>query len=134
MEVSVAGVLLATLLTICLQLLGVTASRRHSLEDRQTAVLEAANAMERLAAQPWEDLTGEMAAAMRLSDEARQSLAEGRLDVDVADAAGEPAARRITVTVGWIDRSGKPQQPVRLVAWRYRDAKSPIDREPAAEP
>lgn len=121
-EVSVAGVLLAVLITVSLQLMGATAARRRAVEDRQTAGVEASNVMERLAALPWEELTPENVAAVRLSSEARKTLCEGRLEIDVARPGDEPLLdqKRITVSVGWQDRSGAPQRPVRLVSWRYR--------------
>ena len=120
LEVSVAGVLLAALLTVCVQFLGATAARRRAMEDRQTAILEAGNVMERLGARQWHELTPETARAMELSEEAQQSLAEARLEVEVAEVPDEAGARRVAVAVHWEDGSGRPQRPVRLVAWRYR--------------
>lgn len=123
LELAVAGILLGTLLTVCLQMVGATAARRRAVEDRQTAMLEAGNVMERLAARPWDELTPEAVAEIELSSEARESLLEGRLEVDVTRGGpDEPDAKRVAVLVRWNDRSGKPQRPVRLVAWRYRRA------------
>jgi len=129
MEITAAGAVLAVLLTVSLQMLAATAARRRAVEDRQTALVEAANAMERLAAVPWEEVTDEDLAEMQLSEPAQKVLRRGTLAVDVRKAGGEPEAKRIAVTVAWQDGSGNPQRPVTLVAWRYR-AGFPQPNEP----
>ena len=55
LELVVAGALLGTLLVVCLQLLAATAAQRRAADQRQLAVLEVGNVMERLAARPWAD-------------------------------------------------------------------------------
>ncbi len=60
LELAVAGALLGTLLVVCLQLLQATAAQRRLADQRQLALLEVGNVLERLAARPWSDLeTGE---------------------------------------------------------------------------
>ena len=120
MEVAVAGVLLATLMTVCLQLFKATAAQRRALQDRHAAIRETVNLMERLSVYPWDELTPKNVAVLEISDESRQSLAEARLEIDVTRTPDEPEAKRITVTLQWQNHSGRPERPVRLVAWRYR--------------
>lgn len=120
MEVTVAGVLLGVLLAVCLQMLAAMAGHRRALEERQTAIVEASNVIERLSAAPWDALVQEEVAAIDLSDWAKGALPEGRLDVEVTPSGDSPEARRIVVAVHWRDASGNAARPVRLVAWRYR--------------
>jgi prepilin-type N-terminal cleavage/methylation domain-containing protein len=121
LEILVSCVLLATLLTLCLQLVGVSAAQRKSAGLRETALLEAANALERVYAGRWEDLTPETAGRLSLSDQAASSLPGGNLTVEVQTPEDDPAAKRIAVEVRWEPGRGKPPEHVRLVAWKYRD-------------
>lgn len=143
-EMAVAGVLLLALTTLCVRYFAVTATQRRALDQRQTALCEAANIMERLTAEPFSELTSEESAKISLLSETQAALPEGELKIDLADEivgqpsrlpdnAGEtpapqqiendikkPAAKRITVTIRWQDRDGQWIEPVRLVAWRYK--------------
>ena len=77
LELAVAGTLLGTLLVVCLQLLQATAAQRRAADQRQLALLEVGNVLERLAARPWADLTPESASprARKPFGLARQSAA-----------------------------------------------------------
>lgn len=144
-ELLVAGVLLVALTAVCVQMLAVLAGHRRAVEQEQTAIREAANLMERLAAVPWDELTPEGVRDVRLSEEARRALPGGELEISVTSSkfgeplAGErvagdrvagverseppvaqvPGAKRILVSIRWQDRTGRFVRPVRLAAWRY---------------
>ena len=133
LEMAVAGVLLLTLMTLCVRYFAVTATQRRALDHRQAALGEAANIMERATARPWSDLTAEGLAKISLSPETKAALPEGELKIDLADEDARPSppaplpkgegkleAKRITVTIRWQDNQGQWTQPVRLTAWRYR--------------
>jgi len=122
-EVLVAGVILAAMMALALQVFAATAAQRRAARDRLIATQEAANAMERLAAMPWETLTEDGTAGVELSDSARRVLREAQLEIEITEVSGEanqPAAKRVTVIVSWQDRGGRPRVQTRLVAWRYR--------------
>jgi hypothetical protein len=119
LETIVAGVLLAATMTVCLQLLGAHAAQRRAMQQRETAVREAANVMEHAAALPFRELTPLRLAEIRLSPEASAALPEGELTIDLAAVSGD-AAKRITVSLRWQDRNGQWLQPVQLTAWRTR--------------
>jgi Tfp pilus assembly protein PilE len=119
-EMIVAAVLLMALTMLCVKYFSVTATQRKALDQRQTALLEAANIMERLSVRPWDELTSEKLAEISLSPDLKSALPEGELKIDLVDENTKPTAKRITVTIRWQDRSGQWTQPVRLVAWRYR--------------
>jgi len=122
LECVVAGIILAVTAFLCLQTLAATAAARRAGGRRQTALFEASNLMERLAARPWAELTAEGVKGMSLGDEAKRTLPGARLDVRVDDETSEPAARRITLSITYDGPGGNPARPVRLVAWRYRAA------------
>ena len=120
LELLFAGALLAVLMTVCLQMLSAAAGQRRAAEDRQTAIREAANLMERLSTVAWDDLTPEAVGDVQLSDEARRALPGGELEIQLSSPAEQPEAKRIVVLLRWQDRAGRFVRPVRLVAWRYQ--------------
>jgi hypothetical protein len=118
MELVVAGALLGTLLVVCLQLLTATAAQRRLADQRQLAVLEVGNAMERLAARPWTELKPEMVAP-QLSPSVRERLPGAELKVEVTASSAEPDAKRIVVALRWQDRAGQFVSPVKIATWRW---------------
>jgi hypothetical protein len=118
MELVVAGALLGALMVVCLQLLMATNGQRRATEQRQLAVLEVENAMERLAALPWGELKAGMAAP-KLSPSAHSSLPGAELKVEVTSPAAEPAAKRIVVSLRWQDRAGQFVSPIKIATWRW---------------
>jgi Tfp pilus assembly protein PilE len=120
LEMAVAGVLLLALTTLCVKYITVTAVQRQALEQRQTALFEASNMMERFAAKKYSDLTSETISKTTLSSQAESVLPNGEIKIELADIDAKPAAKRIAITIRWKDRNGLWTQPVRLVAWRYK--------------
>ena len=120
LELLVAMAILVVLMATCLKWFTATASQRRAAQWRQTALREAANQMERLAAQSWEELSSERAAKLVLSEEARQVLPEAALAIQVTRPADQPDAKQLAVTVRWRPRPETPEAQVRLVAWRFR--------------
>lgn len=121
LEISTAGILLATTLVVCLQLARATATQRRGLQDRRLAVREAANVMERLSVQPWQELTAEGVGEVQLSEEAQQVLPQSKLEIEVTKP-DELGGKRITVVVRWLSRTEQAERSVRLVAWRYGES------------
>jgi hypothetical protein len=133
LEMAVAGVLILALLTLCVRYFAVTATQRRALDQRQAALGEAANIMERVSTRPWSDLTAEELSKISFSPETKLALPDGELKIEVADEDVRPSppvplpkgeekleAKRITVTIRWKDGEGQWTQPARIVAWRYR--------------
>jgi Tfp pilus assembly protein PilE len=120
LELLVAGILLGTLMTLCLEFFGAVAGQRRALQQRQAATQEVANVMERIAARPWESLTTERLKEVPFSEEAKAQLPEAQMEIDVATPADDPTAKRVTVSVQWQNAAGELVRPVRLVAWRYQ--------------
>jgi prepilin-type N-terminal cleavage/methylation domain-containing protein len=120
-EVLAAIAVLTSLVAAWLPLQHTAAKLRRASQWRQGALFEAAGVMERLAAWPAADLTPERTAKLDLSPEARRTLPNPELHVNV-QPTGEGALPgvRVAVRITWNDSSTnqKPQQ-VELVAWRY---------------
>lgn len=122
-EMVVTAVLLSAVFIALVPLLGQVNTQRRAAEQRQFALQEAANILERFSAQPWQTVTGESASRVALSDDTQQLLREPQVTVTVNDASGtpsSPAAKRITVEVRWKNRVGDFVAPVRLTTWVYR--------------
>lgn len=85
MEAIVAGALLMALTMLCVKYFAVTALQRRALNQRQTALLEAANIMEGLSARPFDNLTSDTLSKISLSPETKFALPEGELKIDLAD-------------------------------------------------
>jgi Tfp pilus assembly protein PilV len=119
LEAMVAGVLLGTLLVVCLQMLSAAVVQRRAADQRQCAVLELSNVMERIAARPWANLTTAVVAQEKLSPSADGQLPGAELKIEVSTDAKDPNAKRITATLRWHDRSGQLGAPMTLSTWRY---------------
>lgn len=119
-EVLVAAVVLGAAMTVFVQMLSAMAARDREAARRTTALAEAGNALERLTAMPWNELTPELAAQASLSPAAAEHLPGGELQASIESLESQPPARRIAVEVRWKDRRGRPATPVKLMAWVHR--------------
>ncbi len=119
-ELMVAAALLGTILVVCLQLVAATTMQRRAADQRRLALMEVENAMERLAARPWNELTPQTAAGP-LSPAVHSRLPGAELKADVTTSAAEPGAKRIAVSLRWKDNSGRFTKPVTIVAWRWKE-------------
>ena len=119
-EMAVTGVLIAAAMAATLQVVGFVALERRSVERRERAVLEASNLLERVAARPWDELSTEALGSIRMAEASAAFMPGSTLELKVVPHDDAPARKRITVEIRWLDRSGRPEAPVRLVAWAYR--------------
>ncbi len=119
-EMAVTGVLIAAAMAATLHVVGWVALERRAVERRQRAVLEASNLMERITARPWESLSTEALGSIRMAEASAALLPGSTLGIQVESIENTPLRKRITVEIRWLDRSGRPEAPVRFVAWAYR--------------
>ena len=120
MEVVVAGVLLFALMATCVRYFVVTRMQERALDQRQAALQEAANVMERLMPRPFNELTPESVSHISLSRETQRILPRGELKIELRGEDAKPPAMRIMVTIRWQDQNNEWTRPVRLAAWRYQ--------------
>jgi hypothetical protein len=119
-ELAAAAGLLGMLLAVSLQLLAAAAAQRQAVDQRQLAIFEASNVLERIAGRPWSDLTPQALAAEKPSAEVLKEMPEAELNVEMATPSTEPNAKRITVSLRWQDRNGQFLPPVKLTTWKYK--------------
>ncbi len=118
-EVAMATVLLLIGMSLTVKVLGYANLQRRSAEHRQRAVQEVANAMERLTAHPFEEVTAERARAIRISQAAVQLLPDAELAIDVNEShpgTGQ-SVKRVAIRLRWRNRAGEWDAPVRLTTW-----------------
>jgi hypothetical protein len=118
LELLVAGSLLVVVMATAVPTVGWIARQRKFNQQRQTAILEVGNLMERLTTLDWHELTPERAAQFQLSEPVEQQLAEPRLTVTVDTE--DDSAKRVLIGLSWQIGPGRAAPPVRLAAWVYR--------------
>jgi hypothetical protein len=119
-EMAITGVLVAAAMVATIQVVGWVALDRRANERRERALIEASNLMERITVRAYETIRTEDLTSLHLNDSAASFLHGSKLDLKVDSFEDAPARKKITLELRWLDRSGRPEAPVRLVAWSYR--------------
>jgi hypothetical protein len=121
-ELAMSAVMLAIVMTLTVKVLGYAGQQRRSADQRQRAVLEVANVMERITANPFDEITAERARKLSIPPAAAGSLSGSELAIDVTEEQPGPgrSAKRIAVRLRWKGRSGEWEAPVRLTTWIER--------------
>jgi hypothetical protein len=96
-------------------MLAALGTHRQQVEQREAALYEAANQLERVTA-PNSWLDDEQLQSISLSEYAVERLPQPKLKVAVTPAAD--GGRRVQVTVAWKTRHGAATS-VQLAAWQY---------------
>jgi hypothetical protein len=117
-ELIVAGALLGAVTATVIPTLGWIVRQRQFSRERQAAIIETGNLMERLTALEWDELTPGRAGQFQLSEPLQNQLSEPRLTVTVETE--EYAAKRVLIQLSWQIGPGRAGPPVRLAAWVYR--------------
>ncbi len=95
------------------------AIRQQSATRTQRAVsLEVANAMERMMALPYDELTPAVNQEIDLASRIQRLPQGATLQIEVTPLADE-RAKRVVVTVKWGEHSGRVRTPRSLCAYRY---------------
>ncbi len=119
-EVMVALVLLGAAAVTLPPLLAGAARGRKAAEERQIALAETANVLERVARRPWSQVMPDALKTETISPAAQERLQSARLEIDVTVEPAEPASKRIGVALFWKDRTGRELTPARLTTWIYQ--------------
>jgi hypothetical protein len=125
LEAIAAAALLAVLVTVCLRMFALTALERRAVEKRAIAMQEAANAIESVAALPWDQVTPERLAEIELSPSVKEILPGGALKLSVEPATTGPPGtigpqgKHVRVELTWTNATGGVDAPVRLAYWAY---------------
>jgi hypothetical protein len=126
-ELAMATVMMTIVMALAVKVLDYVGQQRRAADHRQRAIIEAANAMERITAEPFDAITADRARRLATSSTTTGSLPGAELDADVAEETPRPgrSAKRIAVRLRWKGRSGEWEAPVRLVTWIERRRPSP---------
>jgi prepilin-type N-terminal cleavage/methylation domain-containing protein len=112
-------ILLGVVFSVSIPLLTVVAQERRSAEQRQFALQQATNLLERAMTKTWSELpvgTQELTAAP--ADV--QTLLPGlERQVEVKELTETPRSKLVAVSIRWKSRSGEFVAPIRLSAWVY---------------
>jgi hypothetical protein len=119
LEVGVAGVLMAALVSLAVKALALAAAERRAAEQHMIALTEAGNVAERIAALPWEKTTPEALAEIKLPAGAERSLGNVSLEVTSENTEEGPKGRRVRVSLRWKLPSGADGPPIDLSLWTY---------------
>jgi Tfp pilus assembly protein PilV len=121
LETAISAMILMIAMTLAAKVTASLAAERRAWDRRGVAAVEVANALERIAAKPFDALAVGPVEGLSLSPTATATLPGAELTADAADdPAGELAARRVTIRLRWRDRAGDWDAPVRLVTWIHR--------------
>ncbi len=122
-EIIAAMFLLATAMTLTVEIVAWSAKERRSADRRQVAHREAANALERLVIDPSRDIP--------LSPYAEKVLPGASIEIETTPEPDLPRLARVSVLVRYEDR-GQPAAPVRLTTWLVQSSAEPTEN--GAEP
>jgi Tfp pilus assembly protein PilV len=126
LEVLAAIALFSAVALLVVPLLARVAAVRDEAADHETALLAAANVMERLAAMSaGRELTQADFDTQRLSTAAAAKILAPDLKLTLSEPEGSPPARRLTVAVSWENGAGQRSAPVTLTRYVYETGAAP---------
>jgi hypothetical protein len=120
LELVISGIVLGMVMSAALPTLGWIARERQLTRQRQAAILEVGNLMERITLVDWDDLTPRRAASFEISDRLREQLVDSELKVTVAADDSSEGSKHVLIELYWDVVPGRPAPPVRLAAWVHR--------------
>ena len=120
LEVTLALAVLSLAFVLLGQFLTAAAQQRRVSEHRRLALQEAANAIERVAALSWDEVTAEELSGWKPSTSLSSTLPQATMKSIVAVEPGPPEAKRVRIEIAWTNASGQPGEPIGLTTFVYR--------------
>jgi len=124
-ELIVALFVLTTAMTAIVQLLGVAASQRRTIEQRRSALSEVTNRAERIALLPWEAVSASNLDPWEFSDEFKRVLPHGTATMEIQEEAEPISARRIRLIVRSPNSAGQVVELADLTVWKFAQRGEP---------
>jgi hypothetical protein len=113
MELIASAALIGVVLLTVLPTLGSVTRMQRESAQRQLAVREVGNVLERIAAARLSRrLSPEFLDSLAVSPAVAASLSGSRLDIRASDSAGPPAGKQLTVSLTWTNDAGAVVVPV----------------------
>lgn len=120
-ELAAAAVVLVVACALLAQLLFLAARQERAATARQAAWRAAADELELLAAQEWDQLLPAGLQTEPAPPAVRQLLPSAELRMEVKSHEND-FIREIRVEIAWQTQAGTEAEPVRLLAWKHRPA------------
>lgn len=126
-ELVISAVMIAAAMSLTVNVVSQAVRQRRAADQRQRAILEAGNLMERITALPYDEVTVKRARGISVSPTAAASLPGVDLAVEIADEppGPQPSVKRVAIRLRWKGRSGEWEAPVRLTTWIQRRRPTP---------
>lgn len=115
-ELMLAITLLGVIFSVFVPMLLTIAHERRDAVREQVALQHAANVLEAVTLQPWSELRNPLQGP-ELPVEQRRLFVDLEQAVSVAEGEGQPASKRVTVSLTWKHRSGQRTAPLLLHGW-----------------
>jgi hypothetical protein len=122
-EATMAIIIATVVLTGTAQILAVVSQQRRAMRHEAVARRELGNLMEEIAARPWNEVTADALADLKLSEQCQDVLREPRLKIGVAPET-DGVGRHVRVEIDWLANHEERALPLRLSAWRYPERES----------
>jgi type II secretory pathway pseudopilin PulG len=120
LELVISGIVLGMAMSAAIPTLGWIARERQLTRQRQAAILEVGNLMERITLVDWNELTSRRASSFEISERLRDELVDSDLKVTVAPDDSDEGSKHVLIELNWDVVPGRPAPPVRLAAWVHR--------------
>jgi len=117
-ELLAATALLGVVVVTFAPLMAWINAERQAAYQRQVALEEACNVLERISTAPWEAVDKERIETFEISSVGAKLLRDHRLVLSI-DEKTEPVSKRLSLVLDWKSRSGERVAPVRLTTWLY---------------
>ena len=75
--------------------------------------------MERIMAQPWDEITTDQLAGFEISGETRRRLGSAQLQISVSETGGALQQKEVQILIAWQNTAGRSAEPVMLTAWTF---------------
>jgi Tfp pilus assembly protein PilV len=121
----IALFVLTTAMTAIVQLLGVAASQRRTIEQRRAALAEVANQAERIALLAWDEASPSDLTSWDFADECKQVLPQGTATIEVAEESEPVRGRRIRLNVRSPNSAGQVIDLADLTIWKFAPGGEP---------
>lgn len=120
-ELIAAAAILGVLIVVCSQMLSRTIAQQQAIAHRRAALQMASNAMERVQALAWNQLTQADTEPIARAVVAQGALRRSRIEIEIVESRAAPTARRIGVTVFWAEGTDEVERKQKLTAWRFAE-------------
>ena len=116
-ELVISGMLLSSMMLIVVPMLKLVHGQGRFTDERQEALAEVTNIMERIVTAPFDELSTAQLKRYRVSRHVARQLREPQLRISAVAESGRKETVRIEIELDWIGRTARRERPVRLIAW-----------------